>query len=227
MAAVPALAAEAGDSPLHAIAEGLRYTMSQPVLRWMLALLAAANFLLIGPLMVGVPVLAQTRFSQGATAFGLLISAYGLGNLGGMVAAGSTGRPSSRLFSGLVLALFAGFGVVIGSLAFITSVWVGVALLAVLGVGNGYIAVVLMTLLQRITPAHMLGRLMSLVILAMLGLTPVSTALAGAVIGLGAPALFLGCGVGMLVVTAVAATYRHSWSLAGLERGGSPVAESA
>jgi MFS family permease len=227
MAAVPALAAKAGDSPLRAIAEGLRYTMSQPVLRWMLALLAAANFLLIGPLMVGIPVLAQTRFSQGATAFGLLISAYGLGNLGGMIVAGSSGRPSSRLFSGLVLALFGGFALVIGALAFITSVWVGVVLLTVLGLGNGYIAVVLMTLLQRITPAHMLGRLMSLVILAMLGLTPVSTALAGAIIGLGAPALFLGCGAGMLLVTAVAAAYQGSWSLAGLEQDAVPAAESA
>ena len=137
-----------------AIGEGLRYTISQPVFRWMLALLAAANFLLIGPLMVGIPVLAQTRFTQGAAAFGLLISAYGLGNLGGMIVAGSTGRPSSGLFSWLVLGLFAGFGVVIGALAFISSVWVGVALLAVLGVGNGYIAVVLMTLLQRITPGR-------------------------------------------------------------------------
>ena len=226
MAAVPARAAGAGDSPLRAIAEGLRYTMSQPVLRWMLALLAAANFLVIGPLMVGVPVLAQTRFTQGATAFGLLISAYGLGNLGGMIAAGFTGRPSSRLFCRLVLALFAGFGLVIGSLAFITSVWIGVILLAVLGLGNGYIAVVLMTLLQRIAPAHLLGRLMSLVILAMLGVTPISTALAGAVIGLGAPALFLGCGVGMLVVTAIAAAYRHSWSLAGLEQA-RPATEAA
>jgi len=225
MHALPALASRAESHPLKAIGEGLRYTMAQPVFRWMLALLAAANLLLIGPLMVGVPVLAQTRFSQGAAAFGLLISAYGLGNLGGMVVAGSTRRPSSRLFSWLVLALFAGFGLVIGALAFITSVWVGVALLAVLGVGNGYIAVVLMTLLQRITPAAMLGRVMSLVILAMLGVTPISTALAGAVIGLGAPALFVGCGAGMLVVTVTAAWYRRSWSLAALEKGGLLAAE--
>jgi hypothetical protein len=73
----------------------------------------------------------------------------------------------------------------------------------------------------------MLGRLMSLVILAMLGVTPVSAALDGAVIGLGAPALFLGCGIGMLVVTAIAATCRHSWSLAGLEHVGLRAAESA
>ena len=101
--------------------------------------IAAVNFLVIGPLMVGVPVLAQTRFSQGAAAFGWLMAAYGLGSLAGMVVAGTARRPSSRLFSGLIIALFAGFGVVIALLAAITSVWVGVVLLVVLGVGDGYV----------------------------------------------------------------------------------------
>ena len=227
MHSLPALAAGAGEHPLAAIADGLRYTLSRPVFRWMLGLLAAANFLLIGPLMVGIPVLAETRFSQGAAAFGLLISAYGLGNLCGMIVAGSTRRPSSRLFSRLVLVLFAGFGVVIGALVFITSVWVGFALLTVLGVANGYVAVVFMTLLQRITPAAMLGRLMSLVMLAMLGVTPISTALSGVVVGWGPPVLFVGCGAGMLGVTAVAAARRHSWSLAALEAGALPATGGA
>ena len=226
MRSLPALAAGTGDHPLAAIAEGLKYALSQPVFRWMLGLIAAANLLLIGPLMVGVPVLAQTRFSQGAAAFGLLIAAYGLGNLIGIVVGGSSRRPSSRTFSWLILALFAGFGVVIGALAFITSVWVGVALLAVLGVGNGYVAVVLMTLLQRITPAAMLGRVMSLVMLAMLGVTPISTAVSGAVLSLGTTVLFVACGAGMLAVAALAATCRNSWSLAALEAGVPPAAEA-
>jgi hypothetical protein len=116
---------------------------------------------------------------------------------------------------------------VIGALAFITSVWVGVALLAVLGIANGYVAIVLMTLLQRITPAAMLGRLMSLVMLAMIGVTPISTALSGAVLSLGPTVLFVACGAGMLAVTAFAAAGRHSWSLAALEAGATPAAESA
>jgi len=224
MHALPALAAGAGDHPLAAMRDGLRYALSQPVFRWMLGLIAAANLLLIGPLMVGVPVLAQTRFSQGAAAFGLLISSYGLGNLIGIVVAGSSRRPSSRTFSWLILGLFAGFGIVIGALAFITSVWVGVALLAVLGVGNGYVAVVLMTLLQRITPPAMLGRVMSLVMLAMLGVTPISTAVSGAVLSLGPDVLFVACGAGMLAITAFAAACRRSWSLAALEAGALPAA---
>jgi len=227
MHALPALAAGTGDRPLAAIGEGLKYALAQPVFRWMLGLIAAANLLLIGPLMVGIPVLAQSRFSQGAAAFGLLISAYGLGNLIGIVVAGTSRRPSSRTFSWLILALFAGFGVVIGALAFITTVWVGVALLAVLGVGNGYVAVVLMTLLQRITPSAMLGRVMSLVMLAMLGVTPISTAVSGAVLTLGPTVLFVACGAGMLAITVVAATCRHSWSLAALEAGTPAIAESA
>ena len=173
MRSLPALGA--GAHPLSAIADGLRFTLSRPAFLWLLALLAAANLLLIGPLMVGVPVLAQTHFSQGAAAFGLLISAYGFGNLCGMIAAGTAPRPSSRTFSRVVVALFVGFGLVIGSLAFISSVWVGVALLAVLGIGDGYVAVVMMTLVQRMTPADMLGRVMSLVMLAMMGVTPLST----------------------------------------------------
>ncbi len=227
MHALPALAAGEGDHPLAAVAAGLRFTAARPVFLWMLGLIAVVNLLLIGPLMVGVPVLAQTRFSQGAAAFGLLISAYGLGNLAGMIVAGTLPRPSSRLFSALIVVLFAGFGIVIASLAFISSVWIGVALLAVLGVGNGYVAVTLMTTVQRVTPAAMLGRVMSLVMLAMLGVQPVSTAVSGAVIGLGADVLFVGCGAGVLIVAVVAWAFRRSWSLEALEDGGPAAAGSA
>jgi len=104
---------------------------------------------------------------------------------------------------------------------------VGFALLAVLGVGNGYVAVVMMTLVQRMTPADMLGRVMSLVMLAMLGVTPLSTALAGVIIGFGPEVLFVGCGAGMLLVTLVAAARRRSWSIDAFESGGTLAAEAA
>jgi MFS family permease len=215
--ALPALAAGEGAHPLAAVAAGLRFTVDRPVFLWLLGLLAAVNLLLIGPLMVGIPVLAQTRFAEGATAFGVLMSAYGVGNLAGMVAAGTLPRLPSSLFSGLIVVFFVGFGLVIASLAFISSVWIGAAFLAVLGIGDGYVAVTLMTTVQRVTPKAMLGRVMSLVMLAMLGVQPVSTAVAGAVIGLGAQALFVGCGAGVLVVAVVAWMFRRSWSLDALE----------
>jgi len=225
MGALPALGAGAGGHALGAVAEGLRFTLSRPAFRWLVALIAFANLFLVGPLLVGIPVLAQTRFSQGAAAFGFLISAYGIGNLGGMFVVAAAPRPSPRVFAFVVVGLFVGFGLVIGALAFITSVWMGVVLLAVLGVGNGYVAIVMMTAVQRTTPPAMLGRVMSLVMLAMLGVTPLSQAAAGAIVGLGPAVLFVGCGAGMLAVAAVAAARRRSWSLEALESGGAPPAE--
>ena len=224
---LPALGAGAAGRPLAAVAEGLRFTLSRPSFRWMIGLIAAVNLLLVGPLLVGIPVLAQTRFSQGAAAFGFLISGYGIGCLGGMLLAGSVPRPSSRTFTSVLLALFVGFGLVVAALAFITSVWVGVVLLVVLGVGDGYVAVVMITLVQRLTPTAMLGRVMSLVMLAMLGVTPVSQAAAGALVKLGPAVLFVGCGAGILVVAAVAAVCRRSWSIDAFESGAAPVAEGA
>jgi MFS family permease len=222
MRALPALAGGEGSHPFAAVAEGLRFTVARPVFLWILGLLAVVNLLVIGPLMVGVPVLAQTRFTHGAAAFGLLMSGYGVGNLVGMIGAGVLPRFSSQLFTTIIVALFAGFGVVIGLLAFITTVWVGVALLVVLGVGDGYVAVILMTTLQRVTPAAMLGRVMSMVMLAMLGVQPLSTAVAGVVISRSAHVLFVGCGTGVLVVAGIAWAFRRSWSLEALETESEP-----
>jgi len=224
---LPALGAGEGGRPLAAVAEGLRFALSRPAFRWLVALIAAVNLLLVGPLLVGIPVLCQARFAEGAAAFGFLIAAYGIGCLGGMVLAAMAPRPTSRTFTLVITALFIGFGLVFAALAFITSVWVGVALLALLGVGDGYVAIVMMTLVQRTTPTAMLGRVMSVVMLAMLGLTPVSQALAGAIIKLGPDVLFVGCGAGMLAVAAVAGLWRHSWSLDAFEAGSSLVAEGA
>jgi hypothetical protein len=44
-----------------------------------------------------------------------------------------------------VILLIAAFGMVIGSLGFIASTWVDFGLLLVLGLGNGYFAVILIT----------------------------------------------------------------------------------
>ncbi len=53
----------------------------------MFLVISAANFLLIGPLLVGIPVLADQRLPEGAVAFGLLMSAYAGGNLVGYLLA--------------------------------------------------------------------------------------------------------------------------------------------
>jgi MFS family permease len=131
--------------------------------------------------MVGIPVLANQRLPEGATAFGLLISAFAGGNLGGYLLVGWRRRPDESSMQWLVTLLIAAFGVVIGSLGFISSTWIDFGLLLLLGLGNGYFAVLLITWMQTRTPREMLGRLMALVMLAGTGLAPISQAISGVI----------------------------------------------
>jgi MFS family permease len=137
------------------------------------------NFLLIGPIMVGIPVLADQRLPEGATAFGLLMSAFAGGNLLGYLIAGSLSRPDGPKLRLLMIASFAGFGIVIGSLGIITSTWVDALLLLLLSMGNGFLVVFLMTWMQIRTPKAMLGRIMALLMFSSTGLAPISQAISG------------------------------------------------
>ncbi len=118
------------------------------------------------PLLVGIPTLADQRLTQGALAFGLLMPAFSGGNLIGYLLAGSLPRIAGRARPILIAALFAAFGTVIGSLGFIASTWVDFGPLFGLGVGNGYVAILLYTWVQTRTPRAMPGRMMSILMLA-------------------------------------------------------------
>jgi hypothetical protein len=73
----------------------------------------------------------------------------------------------------------------------IAAAWLAMAILFVLGVMNGYLAIFLITGLQRNTPQAILGRLMSMVLLGNLAFMPLSQAMAGVILRWNVPALFL------------------------------------
>ena len=147
----------------------------------MFLIMAAINFFLMGPIMVGIPVLANQRLPEGAAAFGLLMSAFAGGSMLGYLLAGSLPRPTGPRMRWIVILLIAGFGIVIGSLVFIPSTWIDFGLLFLLGMGNGYFAIILITWIQIHTPKAMLGRIMALIMLASTGLAPFSQAIFGAI----------------------------------------------
>lgn len=198
--------------PLADVAEGLRFVFGDRMLLWLLLFITFANLCVTGPLLVGVPVIASTRLSQGAAAFGIIVSAYGLGNLAGMLACGALPRMSDRMFGLFAAGLFAAFALVMASLGVLTSTWLIAALMVVLGIGNGYIAVLVMTALQRLAPKAMLGRVMSLAMLSMYGLAPVSMALTGVLLKISVQAAFFAAGAGLLVISALAFAQHEIWS---------------
>jgi len=185
---------------LASIGIGMKFLWNDQALRLMFLVLMAVNFLFIGPVLVGIPVLANQYLPEGAVAFGLLVSGLAGGNLVGYLLAAQLPRPNGKGIRIILLAALAGFGVAIGSLGFLRITGVLFILMILLGFGNGYITILVLTWIQSRTPREMLGRMMSMLMLTNTGLSPVSQAISGAVITWSMPALFLAAGVGLFLV---------------------------
>ena len=144
------------------IRELLALIWRQESLRGLVMMISGMNILTNGPLFVGLPMLAVSRFGNSAQALGLLSSASAGGALLGALAAGLLPEPPlrqvGRLFVGLICSLGAG----------VTGVWLTGSLeiitIAVLTITTliGYINIVGITWIQRETPALLLGRMMAL-----------------------------------------------------------------
>lgn len=185
----------------NAIRNGWAYLWNHTGIRFMFVLMAAINFLFVGPIMVGIPVLANVRLPEGARAFGYLMSAFAGGNLVGLVLAGVLPRLSGRLFSALILAILAAFGLVLIGLGWLKTTWIDIILMAAIGIGNGYLGLVIFTWIQLRTPKDMLGRVMSMLMLASLGLVPLSQAISGIISKWNLTSLFALTGSLVLLMT--------------------------
>ncbi len=190
---------------LKSIKTGIAYLWNDKPMRVVFFIVSAVNFFFVGPFLVGVPVLADTRLKEGAVAFGILMSAVSGGNLAGFILAGSLPKPKAAFMKKFLVAVFAGFGVFTILIGFINSTWADAILLALLGIGNGYIAINFFTWIQKKTPPDMLGRVMSILIFANTGLIPVAQAISGAMIKIDLTAFFIVCGSVIILVSAAGA----------------------
>jgi MFS family permease len=180
---------------------GLKYVWNDKALRLMFLIIMAVNFFFVGPILVGIPVLADQRLAEGAMAFGLLMSAFAGGNLGGYLLAGTLPKPTGRGMRVLLIVLLACFGIATVLIGFINSAWIDFGLMLLLGLGNGYVTIILFTWIQTRTPKTMLGRIMSLVTLSSIGLVPVSQAISGAISARNLTLLFVIAGSSILLMT--------------------------
>ena len=92
-----------GGSIWASIGEGFRFVRSDAAMFTLFLLIAAIELFVQGPVIVGIPVLANTRLPQGALAVGIISSAYAAGALLGAVSAGALPTPKRRLGHFLVI----------------------------------------------------------------------------------------------------------------------------
>jgi MFS family permease len=199
----PAPAEETGNDArpglLGTIADGFRFAWSDPAVRSLILLTAAFNFAFNGPLLVGLPFLAETSLGGGSATFGILLGAFGAGSLLGAAGAGSIARVP-RLGT-VVLATAIGMGAAFALLGMAPNVISACALLAVIGIGAGFVNVHIFSWLQGRTADDMRGRVMSMVLLGSIGLAPLSYGIAGAIVDLGAVTIMFAI-AGTIVVAA-------------------------
>lgn len=193
--------AAAGEPLLRTIKAGLAYAWGDPPVRALLLLTAALNVAFSGPVSVGLPYLADTRFESGPLALGLMLSAFGAGAVTGALLAGSLRRVARLGLVILVVAVLLGIGEALIGLA--ANVWMAMAIGAGIGVGIGFLNVRVIAWLQARTPPAMRGRVMSLIMLSGVGMAPISLAVAGAAIDLGAVTLTFGVAGALIVAAAL------------------------
>ncbi|MCB1516000.1 MAG: MFS transporter [Hyphomicrobiaceae bacterium] len=169
-----------GANLLASIFEGLKFVWQSPAMRMTFFIIAAINLFFVGPMMVGIPILADKRLSEGASAFGLIMSAFAGGNLVGYILAATLPQPRGRMLMGILILQLIAFAAALATLGTSSSLWFDFAVMLILGGGTGYVTIVLISAIQANTPKAMLGRIMGLLMFSSSGVIPVSQAVAGA-----------------------------------------------
>lgn len=201
----------------HEVMSGLRVVGADPFLRALMPVAAVLNLAAMGPINVGIPLLARAHH-WGAGGYGLLEGGFGAGVLLGGLAMG-VGLKLPRL--GLsVMVLVGAQAVLLGLLGLAGSRPLGIGLCALMGMLLSAINVSVISLVQVVSPPDLLGRVSSVLMFASMSLTPVSYALAGGVVAvIGVPGLFLS-GAALEIAVALAGS-----SSSAIRAGAPPVAE--
>ena len=193
-----------GRSVWHTMLEGLKYVHSDAAMRTVIGFGIALNFCIMGPIMVGLALIAKDRFDS-ATAYGIMFSAFALGARGGSVVAGLRKQRSRGV---MLLLLGATLAILLAAAGLLRSLSGLCVVMFLMGLASGYSNVHMTAWYQERVDPSMMGRVMSLRMFAIFGFMPVSLAVAGLLAGKSLEVLFVAAGALMFLVSLLAATQR-------------------
>jgi hypothetical protein len=160
------------DTPLQQLRCGLRAAREDSVV-WLTIVLSSVFFFgHAGAMIGGLPALAKLTLRAGDQGVGLLYGAAGFGALLGASFAGTAAPVRRQGVVAYALTIVAGGTAAVAGLA--PSVATALPLLVVSGLAYSVSGVIFVSIVQTRTAADVRGRVMSLLALGMVGLTPVS-----------------------------------------------------
>ena len=186
---------------LPALRAGGRYVRHEPVIRTMLLRFVTFVFP-AGAVWALLPLIASRQLSAGAGGYGLLFSALGVGAVAGALGLGAI---KQHLTSNSILAVAAAlFGLALAGLAFTSSMWVAIPLLAVCGFGWSSSVATVTSELQLFLPGWVRARGLGVLLMVFLGTQAVAAPLWGLAVQLfGIPAALLAAAAMLGVSTAL------------------------
>jgi MFS family permease len=198
----PAPGAPARPSVLHSIGEGLRAVRSDPPLMSLMVVFATINLCIAGPIGVGLASMAKFQFGS-AAAFGTFLSCFSGGMLTGVLLGGMVKRPRKRGLQFTLVSMLAGLELIVIGLVLKLAV-IG-TLLALMGLGVGFVNVQFGSWIQTRVDRALLGRVSSVLMMSAVGLVPISYAVSGVLAQWSLKGLFLGAGGLLTAVSSVMA----------------------
>lgn len=170
---------EEGTSMIGEIKEGIQWAWHQPGIRLAFIGIAFLDFFFQTPVFIGLPALSKARYLEPAFVYGLMISAYGGGALIGSVLGGSLKPVGEKYLVRIMFLIFMGSGASIGLIVLYEPYWFAMLCFFISGTGDSFIWVNITTWIQKRSPEHLIGRVMSIFTFLSVGLIPV----AGVVLG--------------------------------------------
>ena len=193
---------------LTELKKGLNYVLVEDRrLFWIILITALNNFFIMGPAVVGTPLLIKEVWNGSGQDFAFIESSYGVGML---LATVVVYRFAQRYKKGTWLML----GLIYDGLTFIPLFWVGlidinpfwltISIIFIHSLGIPFIQVTRTTLVHSIVPEDMQGRVFSMINLAVIGVMSISVAVTGVVAEWISPrTIFLFIGVGAALTGAL------------------------
>jgi len=180
---------------IHEIREGLVWVLKHPVILPLLLITIADNLFIMGPAIVGTPVLIKKDLGLGAEAYALIMGCYAVGMLlgtAGLITIGHRFRKGKVLLVGMMLD-----GLTFIPIYFVTSIEALALIIVIHSLSIPMLTVTRASLIQSLVPRKMTGRIFALVNLSVVGMSALSAGMSGFALELwGARTVFLIIGIG-------------------------------
>lgn len=156
---------------------GASYVVRTRWLLWTLIFGSSLALIIQGPIEVLMPFLTRDRFEDAEATFGFLLAAFGIGGAVGSLVVSSLKLP--RRYLTFMIVCWGGGTLPLVAIGFANDLVLMLAALFIVGAATGAGVVIWGTLLQRLVPLDMIGRVASLDFFVSIAFMPVSIAIAG------------------------------------------------